>query len=140
MIDQEKQGICIDLSFRYLVCVSVCLPDNTGHTPIPIFMKFGIDVIGTKAERHVCGIFFPPVPKWRPFVGIFCRNGQRPQPILIKFGTNWLGRKAKRLSETFFKIIPPVENGGRFLFFSITVDFHGICELRRESWTEIFFH
>lgn len=45
----------------------VCLSGDYDHTPRPIDMNFGINLLGTKTERCMCKDFFsPPVSKWRP--------------------------------------------------------------------------
>lgn len=59
-IDQSKQGLCFELSLGIAsVCVCICLSHYYGHTPLPIFMKLRINVLGTKAKRRKCkGISF----------------------------------------------------------------------------------
>lgn len=46
--------------FRHFVNVSVCLSHDYGYTPLPIVMRFGTSVLGTKTERRVCQDIFCP--------------------------------------------------------------------------------
>lgn len=40
------------------LCLSVCIFHGHSHTPLPTATNLGINVIGTKAERHVSKGFF----------------------------------------------------------------------------------
>lgn len=46
LCDRAMPALCFDKisSFRLSVCVSVCLPDYYGHTPLPTVIKFGTNV------------------------------------------------------------------------------------------------
>lgn len=50
IIDRAKRRLCNDLSVENVVLDCVCLSHDNVHTPLPIVMKFGTNVPGTKAE------------------------------------------------------------------------------------------
>lgn len=60
------------LTFGMFGISSVCMFHNYGHTSIPIVIKFGINVVGIKAKRRICKVFyFPTVLKQRRFFSLF---------------------------------------------------------------------
>lgn len=70
IIDQPKRCLYFDLTVWHFVCVFVCVWLCHGHIPIPIVIKFGINVFGTKMEHALCKVFsFPHFWKLWPFFG-----------------------------------------------------------------------
>lgn len=51
----------------------ISLTITDGHTPLPIVMQFGINVLGTETEQHISKDFKIPLPFQNegPFVGLF---------------------------------------------------------------------
>lgn len=50
------QSLCFDSMFSIL-SVCACLSHNYDHTHLPIVMKIGINLLGTKAKRPMCKDF-----------------------------------------------------------------------------------
>lgn len=52
-VNWVKWGLCFDKGIRHIVFVWVCLSQNYGLTSLPIVRKFGVNVLGTKAEQRI---------------------------------------------------------------------------------------
>lgn len=74
LIDQAKQGLCLDIR---CLCLFVC------QTLLAIAIQFEIDIISTKSEQIYVIIFFlsPLEWKWQPLCGSFSQFQQTPSVI-----------------------------------------------------------
>lgn len=113
-VNQAKRSLCFDLSVTstvVFVCLSACLSDNYyGHTHFPIIIKFGINVLDTKAKQNMCQNFYPPpypTFKMAVILGYFIQLRSNTSTAVMKFGPNALGTKVElsRLYLLYVRIV-----------------------------------
>lgn len=81
----------IKITNRLKVCDSLSYDD--GHTPLPILMKFGINVFGKQTERSICKDLFVSLQfqNGSHFLDIFHSYGRQTETTVQKTTYVWWG-------------------------------------------------